>query len=206
MVARVVALLVVAAVALTLGGGSGGSADASAKQQAATAAAKPKACPAKRKRESKRARAKRRACVARRKRAASREGAPKPSVAPSVAPSAPATPAVPSAPEAPAAAPTQPAAVASTVGVGAYDLGSFVLRLTRLSVPAGALTVYFRNHDVSEHNLWIDGPGLASALLVSGAVGEGATASKNLTVAAGSWRLFCSLPGHEAMSATLTVG
>jgi hypothetical protein len=30
-----------------------------------------------------------------------------------------------------------------------------LLRLTRASVPAGTLTVYFRNHDISLHNLWL---------------------------------------------------
>jgi hypothetical protein len=183
---------------------------ASVKQRTPTAAAKKKACPVKRKRESKRARARRRACVARRKRAA-REPlvagvdapagatpAPGPGTAPAPAPGPAAA--------APAGGAPAPAPVASTLGVDAFDFGSFVLRLTRPAVPAGPLTIYYRNRDVSEHNLWIDGPGLGGPLLVSGAIGEGATATKKLSVSAGSWRLFCSLPGHEAMSATLTVG
>lgn len=109
-----------------------------------------------------------------------------------------------SGPPAPVVAPA--AAIASTVGADAFDLGSFVLRLTRPAVPAGTLTIYFHNRDVGDHNLWIDGPGLAAPLQVSGAVGENGTATKRLAVGAGAWRLYCSLPGHEAMSATLTVG
>lgn len=102
---------------------------------------------------------------------------------------------------APAAAP-----VASALGVDAYDFGTFVLRLTRTAVPAGTLTIYFRNHDSSEHNLWIDGPGLGAPLVVSDAVGENGGATTTLPVVAGAWRLYCSLPGHDAMSRTLTVG
>ena len=102
---------------------------------------------------------------------------------------------------APAAAP-----VASTLGVDAYDFGTFVLRMTRTAVPAGSLTIYFRNHDSSDHNLWIEGPGLGAPLLVSEAVGENGGATRTLPVVAGSWRLYCSLPGHDTMSRTLTVG
>jgi len=98
------------------------------------------------------------------------------------------------------------AVVASTLGVDAFDLGSFVLRLTRQAIPAGTLTIYFRNRDVSDHNLWIEGPGVDAPLQVSGDVGENGTATTKLAVGAGSWRLFCALPGHEAMSATLAVG
>ena len=99
-----------------------------------------------------------------------------------------------------------PAPVASTLGVDAYDFGTFVLRMTRTAVPAGTLTIYFRNHDSSEHNLWIESPGLGAPLVVSEAVGENGGATTTLPVVAGAWRLYCSLPGHDAMSRTLTVG
>ena len=104
------------------------------------------------------------------------------------------------------APPPAPVPVASTLGVDAYDFGSFVLRMTRTAVPAGSLTIYFRNHDSSDHNLWIEGPGLGAPMVVSEAVGENGGATKTLPVVAGSWRLYCSLPGHDAMSRTLTVG
>jgi hypothetical protein len=144
--------------------------------------------------------------VARRKRAAAHKPAPAPAAvpAPVVVTPAPGTDPGSVAPAAPVDG--APAPVASTLGAEAFDLGTFVLRLTRPVVPAGTLTIYFRNRDAGEHNLWIDGPGLDSALLVSGAVGEGGVATAKLAVTAGSWRLYCSLPGHEAMSATLTVG
>jgi plastocyanin len=124
---------------------------------------------------------------------------------PAGAPAAPAAvaAAVPDVPPAPISA---VAPVASTLGAEAFDFGTFVLRLTRPAVAAGTLTIYFRNRDVSDHNLWIDGPGMSGPLQVSGEVGENGTATKRVVVAAGSWRLYCSLPGHEAMSAALTVG
>jgi plastocyanin len=101
-----------------------------------------------------------------------------------------------------------PARVAGSVGAEAFDFGSFVLRLTRTSVAAGDLTIYFRNHDVSEHNLWLQAPPAsgAAAVLISEAVGENGGAAKTVAVTPGTWRLYCSLPGHEAMTSDLTVG
>ena len=98
-------------------------------------------------------------------------------------------------------------AVASSVGAEAYDFGSFVLRLTRTAVPAGDLTIYFRNYDVGEHNLWLDPPAAAgrSPQMISEAVGEGGGATKTVAVTAGTWRLYCSLDGHEAMTRDLAV-
>ena len=152
--------------------------------------------------ESKRARAARRACVARRRRAARKAAAA--AARPFVAVPAPAVGApvvVPAAPETPA-----PAPAASALGVDAFDLGGFVLRLTRVSIPAGTLTIYYRNRDSSEHNLWIEGPGGDAPVLVSGEVGENGTATKRVAVSAGTWSLYCSLPGHEAMRAAISVG
>ena len=89
--------------------------------------------------------------------------------------------------------------------MSAYDIGGFLLRLTRTSVVAGQLTVFFRNYDVSDHNLWISGPGGDVVERISDTVGESGGGSRTLPVTAGSWRLFCSLPDHDAMTRTLTV-
>ena len=82
-----------------------------------------------------------------------------------------------------------------------------VLRLTPTSVPAGDLTIYFRNYDVSEHNLWLDPPAATGrpSVMISAAVGEGDGAAKTVTVTPGTWRLYCSLTGHEAMTRDLAV-
>ena len=180
----------------------GACAAASAATSARTTSVKNKACPVKRVHESKRARTARRACVARRKRAARKAAsaaAPKLVAVPPPAVGAPVV--VPAPPETPS-----PAPVASALGVDAFDLGGFVLRLTRVSIPAGTLTIYYRNRDASEHNLWIEGPAGDAPVLVSGAVGENGTATKRVAVSAGTWSLYCSLPGHEAMRAAISVG
>jgi plastocyanin len=99
-----------------------------------------------------------------------------------------------------------PAPVASTIGAEAYDFGTFVLRLTKPSVPAGDLTIYFHNNDVSDHNLWIQPPpSVGVPTQISEAVGENGGATKTVAVSPGTWRLYCSLPGHEAMTRDLVV-
>lgn len=121
-------------------------------------------------------------------------GAPAPATGSDPAPGAPAPP-----------APSGP--VDNTLGVEAHDFGTFVLRLSRTSVPAGNLTIYFRNVDTSLHNLWIEAPPGAAAdpEQISGDIGEGATARRTLPVTRGAWRLYCSIPGHGSMSRALTV-
>ncbi len=122
-------------------------------------------------------------------------------------PAGPAGPAASAVGDPGSATATAPAPVASTLGVNAYDLGTFVLRLTRASVPAGSLTIYFRNNDVSEHNLWLDPPQVsAPALQISGDVGENGGATRTVVVTRGTWRLYCSLPGHGSMTRDLSVG
>jgi plastocyanin len=123
-------------------------------------------------------------------------GAGAPSTATPVAPST-TTPGTPAAPP-----PAPP--VLSTLGANAYDMSGFVLRLTKTTVPAGNLTVFFTNHDVSDHNLWIQSPG-GGLEQISDALGLNASANKTVAVTAGTWRLFCSLPEHEAMTRDLTV-
>ena len=133
----------------------------------------------------------------------------------STAPSASAAPAPGATPGAPAAGdplapphpppPPPPGPVVSTLGVGAYDMDGFVLRLTRTSVPAGILTIFFRNHDVSDHNLWISSLDGEIVERISDTVGEDGGGSRTLPVTAGAWRLFCALPDHGAMTRTLTV-
>ncbi len=126
-------------------------------------------------------------------------GTPAAPVAPGPQGGAPAGPA--GGPSGPGTKPPPP--VVSTLGATGYDIDGFVLRLTRSSVPAGNLTVFFRNNDVSDHDLWIEGPGVRER--ISDPVGEGGGASRTLPVTPGAWRLFCSLPEHDAMTRPLTV-
>ena len=62
-------------------------------------------------------------------------------------------------------------------------------------------------YDVGEHNLWIAPPPASGrpALLVSEAVGEHGGATKTVPVTPGTWRLYCSLTRHDAMTRNLAV-
>jgi len=86
----------------------------------------------------------------------------------------------------------------------AATTAGFVLRLTRTTVQAGNLTVFFTNHDVSDHNLWIESPG-GGLERISDTVGLNDSTNKTVAVTAGTWRLFCALPGHEAMTRDVNV-
>jgi plastocyanin len=90
--------------------------------------------------------------------------------------------------------------------VTAEDTGAYRFILSRPSVPAGKVIIEFVNHGQDEHNLNAEDAS-------EGRVGSipntapNAHPSLTLTLRAGSYKLFCSLPGHEAlgMKATLTV-
>jgi hypothetical protein len=216
---RLLALLLVLAIAIAVSvGGAVASADAGSSGAASAKAVKrshaarcAKARDAAQRARPRRAAALRRCGSGR----AMRLGAKKqvaaigPWSAPTSAPSATAPGTTPGAPATgdpltPATTPP-PAPVVSTLGVGAYDIDGFVLRLTRTSVPAGVLTIFFRNHDVSDHNLWISSPDGETVERISDTVGEDGGGSRTLPVTAGAWRLFCALPDHGAMTRTLSV-
>ena len=214
---RAAIAVVLAVVCAAIAGGAGAAASAAGQRSAAAAGSSARSAPAscpKRDRARSKCRRARGAAGYRRGARRGRALLTAPLVrAPSGAarPSAGATsgPAGTTSPPAPApGAPSSPAApVASSVGAEAYDFGSFVLRLTRTAVPAGDLTIYFRNYDVSEHNLWLDAPAAArgSSLMISEAVGEGGGAKRTVAVTPGTWRLYCSLDGHEVMTRDLAV-
>jgi len=126
---------------------------------------------------------------------------------------APATPAGATVEEgaAPPPPPPSPACDPSPwLGVTAEDVDGFRLRLTRRCVPAGTVLFQFRNNDLAVHNLWVR-PLESTTLkgsdpfeVVGDTPGETVvTASAQL--GAGEWRLYCTLPGHEAMSRLVDV-
>jgi plastocyanin len=105
-----------------------------------------------------------------------------------------------------AEAPAAPAGPAH-VQVTAEDTGAFRFILSRSSVPAGPVAIEFVNHGQDEHNLNVQ-PGEESLVGSLPNTAPGAHPSlPTLDLHAGSYTLFCSLPGHEAkgMKATLTV-
>lgn len=93
------------------------------------------------------------------------------------------------------------------MGVKALDRdGVFVFETTRGTVRPGALTVSFRNEDLDEHDLWLEGTApLVAPIRLSDPIPLHRDVTATVTVAAGAYRFFCSVPGHGTMSRALTV-
>lgn len=92
------------------------------------------------------------------------------------------------------------------VQVIAEDSNGYHFILSRTSVPAGQVVIEFVNHGEDEHNLNVKpGEGQVEGFLPN--TEPKAHPSLSLDLRAGSYTLFCSLPGHEAkgMKVTLTV-
>jgi uncharacterized cupredoxin-like copper-binding protein len=72
---------------------------------------------------------------------------------------------------------------------------------------AGKVTFVVRNAGKIQHDLVVTGPGLTGATKTP-LLASGQTAKLNIVLTAGSYTLYCSVPGHRAagMQATLTVG
>jgi plastocyanin len=106
--------------------------------------------------------------------------------------------------EAPAA-PTGPVHVQVT----AEDTNGYHFILSRTTVPAGQVIIEFVNHGQDEHNLHaVEQPAEnTEAGGLKENVKPNAHTDLTLNLHAGSYTLFCSLPGHEAkgMKATLVV-
>ncbi len=95
----------------------------------------------------------------------------------------------------------------NAVGVKAYDRdGVFVFETTRSTVRSGALSVNFHNYDLDDHNLWIEGTApLVGPLKLSDEIPLHGDVTKDVTLAAGAYRFFCTVPGHGSMTRALTV-
>jgi plastocyanin len=96
-----------------------------------------------------------------------------------------------------------PAPAATWVGVRAEE---FKLTLSRTSLSAGDAIVELQNFGEDPHDLRI-APAGAPLLASFPEIDPGTRHKERITFAAGSYKLFCSLPGHESlgMRATLTV-
>jgi plastocyanin len=95
------------------------------------------------------------------------------------------------------------------VQVTAEDTSGYHFILSRTSVPAGEVVIEFVNHGQDEHNLHaVEQPAEnTEAGGLKENVKPNAHTDLTLNLHAGSYTLFCSLPGHEAkgMKATLKV-
>lgn len=121
--------------------------------------------------------------------------------------SADATTTTSSPPAATAPAATAPAAGASKVAVAADPGGALAFVEKSLTAPAGETTFTFTNDSSVPHNLTIEKAGTEDELGATKTI-TAASDAITLTLPAGEYTYYCSVPGHEAagMTGTLTVG
>jgi nitrite reductase (NO-forming) len=101
------------------------------------------------------------------------------------------------------ATPTAAAATKALPMSGTVKLSEFAIMPKAMSLAEGG-SINVTNSGAMEHNLAIKGKSLATAMLKTGESGK-----LSLTgLGAGTYTMFCSVPGHEAagMTATLKVG
>lgn len=102
-------------------------------------------------------------------------------------------------------APPPPAATgeATTLENPADESGALAFQKDSLTAPAGEITLVMENPSPVEHNIAVkDGVEEEGEV-----VGQGETSEVTVTLEAGEYTFYCSVPGHEAagMHGTLTV-
>lgn len=95
---------------------------------------------------------------------------------------------------------------ATTVAVSADPSGALAFVEKSLTAPAGDVTFDFTNDSPVPHNVTVEAAGTENELGASKTITSGAD-SVTITLAAGDYTYYCSVPGHEAagMKGTLTV-
>ncbi len=81
----------------------------------------------------------------------------------------------------------------------------FSITLSSSTVPAGTVSIAASNAGQASHNLAIEGNGISEQQTPT--IGPGASATLTVKLPAGTYTLFCAIPGHRAagMQTTLTV-
>jgi plastocyanin len=103
------------------------------------------------------------------------------------------------------------AAVVATGGTGTNRVSvterEYKLTLSRTHLAAGKYTLVAVNKGKLAHSLEIAGPGIKGQR-IAGTVKPGASGSLLVTLKAGSYSIWCPVPGHAAlgMKTTLSVG
>jgi plastocyanin len=126
--------------------------------------------------------------------------------APATAPAAPGAPKPPAAPSAPA-----PPTAALALSLEANPGGELRYNTKELTAKAGTITITFTNNSPLEHNVTVAKPGLrgtaAGALLGATPTFKGGSRRLTLTLQAGTYVYYCSVPGHReaGMEGTLKV-
>ena len=104
----------------------------------------------------------------------------------------------------PPPAATGDAGGATTLENPADASGQLAFQKDSLTGPAGEITLVMENPSSVEHNIAVKGDGIDEQGPV---VGQGETSEVTVTLEAGEYEFYCSVPGHEAagMEGTLTV-
>jgi plastocyanin len=188
-VRRLLALLVVAAL---------GAPIAAAPVAPAAAAAKPKYC---KKKPSKLTKKQRKRCKTKRRTPTHSTSTPP---APDPATDPPVTPPVVEPPAEEPVDPTTPTPPLGRLGVRAEE---FKLTLSRTQLSPGAALVELQNFGEDPHDLRIAPTGGGALAASFPEIDPGTRHKEQVAFPAGTYKLYCSLPGHEGlgMRATLTV-
>ena len=73
----------------------------------------------------------------------------------------------------------------------------FKIELPSTSLKAGAYEFDLKNDGPSQHDLVVSGPGVSNAK--TAVIGGGSTATLKVTLKAGEYELYCSVPGHKQL-------
>jgi plastocyanin len=152
----------------------------------------------------------RRVCVKVKVKAPAKAKAPAPVVAP-VTPAVPAlsavVPTTDPAPVSPVADAGLPAASAPVFARLQVTTQEFLVKLSRPSIVAGPATIQLVNAGEDPHDLHLRPTDGGADLLALPETAPGGVVDRDVTLAAGRYTLYCSLPAHEdlGMRATLTV-
>lgn len=101
---------------------------------------------------------------------------------------------------------TPPASAAPAAPIPVSET-EFKIAIPAAKVAAGKVTFAVKNAGKIQHDLAVSGPGVTGAAKTA-LLNPGESAKLTVTLAAGSYTLYCSVPGHRAagMAAKLTVG
>ena len=99
-----------------------------------------------------------------------------------------------------------PSAASSSISVAADPSGALKFSKSTLTAKAGTVTISFTNSSPLAHNLTVQ-QGTSGAVVGATPTFMGGTKTVRLTLKAGTYTYYCSVPGHRAggMVGTLTV-
>jgi uncharacterized cupredoxin-like copper-binding protein len=101
--------------------------------------------------------------------------------------------------------------VATTTGGGGGEAAKkvavtekdFKIELRSTSLSPGAYEFDLKNDGPSQHDLVVNGPGVSNAKTPT--IGGGSTATLKVTLKAGEYELYCSVPGHKQLGMDVKV-